>query len=51
MLYARAAAHEQRADLDRHVARLTALATGQGALMAEVVAEVGSGTRGGGHDG
>jgi putative resolvase len=46
VLYTRVAAHDQRADLDRQVARLTAWATEQGALVAEVVTEVGSGTRG-----
>jgi putative resolvase len=46
VLYARVSAHDQRADLDRQVARLTAWATGQGVAVAEVVTEVGSGVNG-----
>jgi putative resolvase len=46
VLYARVSAHDQRADLDRQVARLTAWATGQGIAVAEVVTEVGSGLNG-----
>src|SRR5574341_1510958 len=46
VLYARVAAHDQRADLDRQVARLWAWAAGQGTGVAEVVTEVGSGTNG-----
>ncbi len=46
VLYARVSAHDQRADLDRQVARLTAWATGQGVAVAEVVTEVGSGLDG-----
>jgi putative resolvase len=46
VLYTRVAAHDQRADLDRQVARLTAWATGQGVAVAEVVTEVGSGLNG-----
>jgi putative resolvase len=46
VLYARVAAHDQRADLDRQVARLFAWAAGQGIEVAEVVCEVGSGTGG-----
>jgi putative resolvase len=46
VLYARVSAHDQRADLDRQVARLTAWATGQGVAVAEVVTEVGSGLNG-----
>ena len=38
--------HDQRADLDRQVARLTEWATGQGLAVAEVVCEVGSGLNG-----
>ncbi len=41
-VYARVSAHDQRADLDRQVARLTQWATGQGVVVAEVVTEVGS---------
>jgi len=44
--YARVSAHDQWADLDRQVARLTAWATGQGVAVAEVVTEVGSGLNG-----
>jgi putative resolvase len=43
VLYARVSAHDQRADLDRQVARLAAWATGQGMIVAEVVCEVGTG--------
>jgi putative resolvase len=46
VLYARVAAHDQRADLDRQVARLSAWATSQGIWVAEVVTEVGSGING-----
>ncbi len=46
VLYARVAAHDQRADLDRQVARLTAWAAEQGVGVAEVVTEVGSGLNG-----
>jgi len=46
VLYARVSAHDQRADLDRQVARLTAWATGHGVAVAEVVTEVGSGLNG-----
>lgn len=42
VLYARVCAHDQRADLDRQVARLSAWAAGQGVWVAEVVTEVGS---------
>jgi putative resolvase len=35
--------HDQRADLDRQVARLTGWATGQGLMVGDVVCEVGSG--------
>jgi putative resolvase len=38
--------HDQRTDLDRQVARLSAWAAGQGIVVAEVVGEVGSGTNG-----
>ena len=46
MVYARVSSHDQRADLDRQVARLTEWATGQGLVVAEVVREVGSGLNG-----
>jgi putative resolvase len=46
VLYARVSAHDQRADLDRQVARLSAWAAGQGVSVAEVVTEVGSGMNG-----
>jgi putative resolvase len=46
VLYARVSAHDQRADLDRQVSRMTAWATGQGVAVAEVVTEVGSGLNG-----
>jgi putative resolvase len=39
-------AYDQRADLDRQVARLTAWATGQGMVVADVVREVGAGVNG-----
>jgi putative resolvase len=42
-LYARVSTHDQRADLDRQVARLSEWATGQRVGVAEVVCEVGSG--------
>jgi putative resolvase len=46
VLYARVSAHDQRAGLDRQVARLSAWAAGQGVGVAEVVSEVGSGLNG-----
>jgi putative resolvase len=46
VLYARVSAHDQRTDLDRQVARLSAWAAGQGIVVAEVVGEVGSGMNG-----
>jgi putative resolvase len=46
VLYARVSSHDQQADLDRQVARLTAWATGQGVAVTEVVTEVGSGVNG-----
>jgi putative resolvase len=46
VVYARVSAYDQRADLDRQVARLTAWATGQGVAVAEVVTEVGLGLNG-----
>ena len=44
--YARVSSHDQRSDLDRQVARLTAWATCHGYAVAEVVCEVGSGLNG-----
>jgi hypothetical protein len=38
-LYVRVSAHDERADLDRQIARPTARATGQGAVVAEVDCE------------
>jgi len=46
VVYARVSTHDQRADLDRQVARLTAWATSQGFSVAEVVTEVGSAMNG-----
>src|SRR6266851_8871647 len=46
VVYARVASHDQRADLDRQVARVTEWVTGQGLAVAEVVCEVGSGLNG-----
>jgi putative resolvase len=46
VLYVRVCAHDQRADLDRQVARLSAWAAGQGIAVAGVVTEVGSGLNG-----
>jgi putative resolvase len=46
VLYPDVSAHDQRADPDRHVARLTAWATGQGVAVVEMVTEVGSGLNG-----
>ena len=46
VLYARVSSHDQRADLDRQVARLTAWATSNGHEVARVVCEVGSGVNG-----
>jgi putative resolvase len=46
VLYARVSAHDQRADLDRQVARLSAWAAGHSVGIAEVVCEVGSGLNG-----
>src|SRR5260370_36984374 len=45
-VYARVSSHDQRADLDRQVARLTGWATGLGLMVGEVVCEVGSGMNG-----
>jgi putative resolvase len=46
VLYARVSSHDQRADLDRQVARLTAWATAQELSVVQVVTEVGSGLNG-----
>jgi putative resolvase len=46
VVYARVSAHDQRADLDRQVARVVAWAAGQRLVVDEVVAEVGSGLNG-----
>jgi putative resolvase len=46
VVYARVFAHDQRADLDRQVARLTQWATERGVVVAEVVTEVGSAMNG-----
>jgi putative resolvase len=46
VVYARVSAHDQRSDLDRQVARLTAWAARRGVGVAEVVTEVGSGLNG-----
>jgi putative resolvase len=43
VVYARVSSHDQRADLDRQVARLTRWATVNGHVVGEVVCEVGSG--------
>jgi putative resolvase len=45
VLYAPVCDQDQRADLDRHVARLTEWAAVQGLAVAEVVSEVGVGGR------
>jgi putative resolvase len=46
VLYARVSTHDQRADLDRQVARVAMWATGQDMVVTEVVCEVGSGING-----
>lgn len=46
VVYARVSWHDQRADLDRQVARLTDWATIHGHVVGEVVCEVGSGLNG-----
>jgi putative resolvase len=43
VLYARVSWHDQRADLDRQVARLSEWAAAHGMVVAGVVREVGSG--------
>lgn len=45
-LYARVSSHDQKADLDRQVARLTAWAADAGGRVVRVEAEVGSGMNG-----
>jgi putative resolvase len=46
VVYARVSSHDQRADLDRQVARVTEWVTAQGGSVDEVVREVGSGLNG-----
>jgi putative resolvase len=46
VIYVRVSSHDQRADLDRQVGRLTAWATEQGLTVGQVVVEVGSGLNG-----
>ncbi|MCV6987706.1 IS607 family transposase [Mycobacterium timonense] len=46
VVYARVSSHDQRADLDRQVARLSAWVTGQDLTVKQVVTEVGSGLNG-----
>lgn len=46
VVYARVSSHDQRADLDQQVARVTEWVIGQGLAVAEVVREVGSGLNG-----
>ncbi len=46
VLYARVSSHDQRADLDRQIARLTGWATDAGMEVGQVVGEVGSGLNG-----
>ncbi len=46
VVYARVTSYDQRADLDRQVARLTDWATSNGHTVGEVVTEVGSGLNG-----
>jgi len=46
VVYARVSSHDQRAGLDRQVARVTEWVIGQGLTVAEVVREVGSGLSG-----
>jgi len=45
-VYARGSSADQRADLDRQIARVTAWATGQGYRIDQVVSEVGSALNG-----
>jgi putative resolvase len=46
VVYARVSSHDQRADLDRQVARLTQWATASGHVVGEAVTEAGSGLNG-----
>lgn len=46
VIYARVSSHDQRADLDRQVGRLTTWARGQDLTVWQVVTEVGSGLNG-----
>ena len=46
VVYARVSSHDQRADLDRQVARVTGWATSNGHQVSEVACEVGSGMNG-----
>jgi putative resolvase len=46
VVYARVSSHDQRQDLDRQVARVTAWATSNGHVISDVVTEVGSGLNG-----
>lgn len=46
VIYARVSSHDQRADLDRQVARLTAWASERDLAVKQVVVEVGSGLNG-----
>lgn len=46
VVYARVSSHDQRADLDRHVARVTEWATSNGRQVSQVACEVGSGMSG-----
>lgn len=46
VIYARVSSHDQRADLDRQVGRLTRWATGQDLTVRQVVTEVGPGMNG-----
>jgi len=46
VVYARVSSHDERADLDGQVARLTDWATSNGHMVGEVVREVGSGLNG-----
>ncbi|MBS4728448.1 IS607 family transposase [Mycobacterium sp. SM1] len=46
MIYARVSSHDQRADLDRQAARLTAWVTERDLTVGQVVTEVGSGLTG-----
>ena len=46
VVYARVSSHDQRADLERQIARLTTWATQSGIAVGSVVSEVGSGMNG-----